>query len=120
MLKDPKKIGVSLAVAAGAASLAGLLTRDKYAVVKTGLSGFDGVKQGLGKTTWVVSLDKELVVAPCDVIPWIGTWVILDSLITALADLETEALEGKQLGTLENILQRLQQSTKLIYLALPN
>jgi hypothetical protein len=50
-----------------------------------------------------------------------GTWVTLDSLVAAIDDLKAELLQGKPLGTLDNIIQRLQQSQgKLVYIALFN
>jgi hypothetical protein len=58
---------------------------------------------------------------PYNAIPAKGTWVTLESLMAAIHDLKTEALQGKRLGTLDNIIQRLQQSKgKLIYIVLLN
>jgi hypothetical protein len=121
LIRDRKKIGTGLAVAAGGLILGGLITKDKYAALNAGLSGFDGVLQGFGETRWAVSLQKELVIVPYSAIPAKGTWVTLESLIATIHDLKTEALQGKRLGTLDNIIQRLRQSRgKLIYIALPN
>jgi len=121
LIRDRKKIGTGLAVAAGGLILGGLIAKDKYAALNAGLSGFNGVLQGFGETRWAVSLQKELVILPCNAIPAKGTWVTLESLIAAIHDLKTEALQGKRLGTLDNIIQRLQQSRgKLIYIAPPN
>jgi hypothetical protein len=108
-------------VAAGGFILGGLIAKDKYDALNAGMSGFDGVLQGFGETKWAVSLQKELVVVPYDAITTKGTWVTLESLIAAIHDLKTEALQGKQLGTLDNVIQRLRQSGgKLIYIAWPN
>jgi hypothetical protein len=121
LVRDGKKIRTGLAVAAGGLILGGLMAKDKYAALNAGLSGFNGVLQGFGETRWAVSLQKELVIVPCNAIPVKGTWVTLESLIAAIYDFKTEALQGKQLGTLDNIIQRLQQSKgKLIYIAPPD
>jgi hypothetical protein len=121
LIRDRKKVRTGLAVAAGGLILGGLIAKDKYAALNTGLSGFNGVLQGFGETRWAVSLQKELVIVPCNAIPVKGIWVTLESLIAAIYDFKTEALQGKQLGTLDNIIQRLQQSKgKLIYIAPPD
>jgi len=121
LIRDRKKIKTGLAVAAGGLILGGLISKDKYTALNAGLSGFNGVLQGFGETRWAVSLQKELVIVPHNAIPAKGTWVTLESLIAAIHDLKTEALQGKRLGTLDNIIQRLQQSRrKLIYIAPPD
>ncbi len=121
LIRDRKKAGTGLAVTAGALILGGLIAKDRDAALNAGLSGFNGVLQGFGETRWAVSLQKELVIVPYNAIPAKGTWVTFESLIAAIHDLKTEALQGKRLGTLDNIIQRLQQSKgKLIYIALPN
>ena len=120
LIRDRKKIRAGLAVTAGALILGGLITKDKDAALKAGLSGFDGVLQGFGETRWAVSLQKELVILPDNAIPAKGIWVTFESLITAIDDLKTEALRGRRLGTLDSIIQRLRQSQdKLIYIACP-
>ena len=120
LIRDRKKIGAGLAVTAGASILGGLIAKDKDAALNAGLSGFNGVLQGFGETRWAVSLQKELVIVPNNAIPAKGTWITFESLITAIDYLKTEALQGKRLGTLDNIIQRLQQSKdKLIYIACP-
>jgi len=119
-IKDGKKVGTGLAVTVGASIIWGLIAKDKDAALCAGLSGFDGFLQGFGETRWVVSLRKELVVVPDNTIPAKGIWVTFDSLLAAIDDLKTEALQGKRLGTFDNIIQRLQQSkSKLIYVACP-
>jgi len=121
LIRDRQKIGTGLAVTTGALILGGLMVKDKDAALSAGLSGFNGVLQGFGETGWAVSLDKKLVIVPYNAIPAKGTWVTFESLIAAIHDLKTEALQGKRLGTLDNIIQRLQQSKgKLICIALPN
>ncbi len=121
LIGDRKKMGAGLAVTAAASILGGLIAKDKDTALNAGLSGFNGVLQGFGETRWAVSLQKELVIVPYSAIPAKGTWVTLESLIAAIRDLKTETLQGKRLGTLDNRIQRLQQSKgKLIYIALPN
>ncbi len=121
LIRDRKKIGTGLAVTAAAFILGGLITKDKAVALNAGLSGFNGVLQGFGETRWAVSLHKELVIVPYNAIHAKGIWITFESLITAINDLTTEALQGKPLGTLDNIIQRLQQSKgKLIYIALPD
>ena len=121
LIKDRKKMGAGLAVTVGASILRGLIAKDKDAALHAGLLGFNGLLQGFGETRWAVSLQKELVIVPYNAIPAKGTWVTLESLMAAIHDLKTEALQGKRLGTLDTIFQRLQQSKgKLIYIALLN
>jgi len=120
LIEDRKKMGAGLAATVVNSILGGLIAKDEYAALGAGLSGFNSVLQGFGETRWAVSLDKELVVAPYNAISAKGTWITLESLIAAIHDLKTEALQGKRLGTLDNIIQRLQQSKgKLIRVALP-
>jgi hypothetical protein len=121
LIKDKKKLRAGLAMAAGGLIFGGLVTKNKYDALNAGLSGFNSVLQGFGKTKWAVLLQKELAIVPYDAIPAKGTWVTLESLMAAIDDLEIEASEGKQLGTLANVIQTLQQSRgKLIYIGLPN
>jgi len=120
LIRDRKKIGTGLAVTAGTFILGGLIAKDKDVALNAGLSGFIGVLQGFGETRWAVSLQKELVIVPSNAIPAKGTWVTFESLVAAIDDLKTEALQGKRLGTLDNIIQRLQQAKdKLIYIVSP-
>jgi hypothetical protein len=121
LIRDRRKVGAGLAVTAGASILAGLITKDKDAALNAGLSGLYGVLQEFGETRWAVSLQNELTILPYDAIPAKGSWVTFESLIAAIRDLKTEALQGKRLGTLDNVIQRLQRSEmKLIHFALPN
>jgi len=120
LIRDRKKIATGLAVTAGFSILAAAVGKDKDAALNAGLSGFNGLLQGLGETEWAVSLDKELVVVPYNAIPAGGTWVTLQSLIIAIDELKMQALQGKRLGTLDNIIQMLRQSRrKLVYITLP-
>jgi len=120
LIRDRGKMGAGLAVTVINSILGGLIGKDEYAALGAGLSGFNSLLQGFGETRWAVSLGKKLVIAPYNAIPAKGTWITLESLITAIYDLKTEALRGKRLGTLDDIIQRLQQSKgKLIRVALP-
>jgi len=58
-----------------------VLGEDKDAALNAGLSGFNAVLQGLGETEWAVSLDKELVIVPYNVIPAEGISVTLEALL---------------------------------------
>jgi len=121
LIRDREKLRTGLAVSAGMFFIAGLIAKDKDAALNAGLSGLHGVLQELGETRWAVSLQKELVIVPYDAIRTKGMWVTFESLIAAIHDLKTEALQGKRLGTLDNIIERLQQlNRKLVYIALPN
>lgn len=120
LIKDRKKVGTSLAVTAGALIFGGLLSKDGHVALNAGLSGLNGMLQKFGETRWAVSLSKDLVILPRNAMPAKGTWVTFESLLCAIDDLKTEALQGKRLGTLNNVIQRLQQSSgKLIYIVLP-
>jgi hypothetical protein len=120
LIKDRRKIGTGLAVTAGGLILGGLLAKDKDAALSAGLSGFNGLLQGFGETSWAVSLQKDLVIVPCNAIPAKGTWVTFESLIAAIDGLKMETLQGERLGSLDNIIQRLHQLRgKLMYLPLP-
>jgi len=121
LIRDREKSRIGLAVSAGMFLIWGLITQDKDAALNAGLSGLYGVSQELGETGWAVSLQEELVIVPCDAIPAKGIWFTFESLIAAIHDLKTEALQGKRLGTLDDIIERLQQQNrKLVYIALPN
>jgi hypothetical protein len=120
LIKDKKKVKTGLAVAVGSFFLGGLLSKDKDVALTAGLSSFDGLLQGFGETIWAVSLQKALVVVPDSTIPAKGIWVTFESLFSAIDDLKTEALQGKRLGTFDNIIQKLQQSKgKLIHVGCP-
>lgn len=115
VFRDKRRLGASLAVAVGSLVLGGLMTRDKYNAINAGLTGFNGVVQGFGETRWAVSLQNKLIVTPCDAIWEKGTWVAFESSIAAIHDIKKEVLQGKRLLTVDNIIQRLKQSKRLIY-----
>ncbi|MBM4462362.1 MAG: hypothetical protein FJ012_03360 [Chloroflexi bacterium] len=119
LIRGKKNIGTTLAVGLGGLILGGLVTRDKYVALNTGMSALDGMLQGYGATQWAVSLGKEIVVTSKDELPSKGTWVTLESLKKAIEDLKREASEGQQLGSFDNVIHRLKQSRKLIYFGTP-
>jgi len=115
--QDNRKMWASLGAAAIGSVISGLIIKGKYAALYGGLSGFDGAMQGLGEAEWAVSLDNELIVTPCNAIPFKGTWVTFKSLMSAIYNLRMEALQGRRLGNLVDIIQALQQTKgKLVYL----
>lgn len=75
LMKNKKRLRGSLLVAAGGFILGELVTKDKFAALNAGLSGFDGVLQRFGHTKWVVSFGKKIVVAPSESIPSEGEWI---------------------------------------------
>ena len=119
LTRDKKKIGTILAVAAGGFILDGLITKNKYAALNTGMSGLDGALRRYGEAEWAVSLGKEVIVTPEDRLPSKGTWVTLESLKKAMEGLKAEAFRGQQLGNLDNVIHKLEQSRKLVYFGIP-
>ena len=114
--RDEKRLRASFGVATVASILAWIMTKDKFAALNAGLSGFDGVVEGLGETNWAVCLGRNLAVAPRANITPEGFWVTWESLKAALAELEREASGGDQLGSLDNIITKLQKSRELVRL----
>ena len=64
LIEDRKKVRDSLLVAAGGFIFGGLLTRDKFGALTAGMSGFDGMVQGLGESKGYVLLGKKISVVP--------------------------------------------------------
>ncbi len=118
IIRDSKGLGISLGAAAAGLIFGGIISRDKFAAVGTGLSSFDAAVQGLGETTWAVSLGKDLTILPGDNTTPGKTRVTWGSLKSALAQLEREALRGIALGNLDNVISRLQERKELVYLGL--
>ena len=118
IMRDRKRLGASLGAAAAGLIFGGIITRDKFAAVNAGLSSFDATLQGLGETAWAVSLGKDLRVVPKDNVTSGKTWVTWESLKSALAQLEREASQGVELGSLDSIISRLQKCRELVYLSL--
>jgi len=115
LIKDRKRVRDSLLVAAGSFILGGLLTRDKFGAVTAGMSGFDGLVQGLGQTRWYVLLDNKIIVAPEDGVNPAADWVTWENLTAALVKLKRKALAGEKLGDLDNIISKLRRG-KLVHL----
>ena len=113
--RDTEKMRISVAVAAVASIIGGLTSKDKWVALNDGWVGLNSALEGFGETTWAVSLDRRLSMAPCNAIPAKGAWVTLESLIAAIDKFKMEAVRGKRVGTLGNIIQRLQQSKEPIY-----
>ena len=112
--------GLRASLGAGVAGLivGGIMSRDKLVAVNAGLSSFDAVLRELGDTAWAASLGKDLKVLPRDNVTSGKTWVTWDSLKSALAQLEREASQGVELGSLDSIISRLQGRGELVYLGL--
>ncbi len=119
IMRDGKGLGVSLGVAVLGLVVAGAVTKDGSTAINAGASSFGGAVQGLGETSWAVSLGKDLTVLPLDSITSGKAWVTWESLKSALAQLKKEASQGVRLGTLDNIISRLQKCRELVYYGLP-
>jgi hypothetical protein len=118
IMRDRKRLGISLGAAAVGLIFGGIATKDKLYAANTGLSSFEATLQGLGETAWAVSLGKGLRFVPENNVTPGETWVTWDSLKSALARLEKEASHGVKLGNLDSVISRLQKSRELIYFAL--
>jgi len=119
LARDNKKMGISLAITVGGLIFGGLASKNKYVALDSGLSGFEGALQGLGKAAWAVSLAKELIVAPYGALLREVMWVTFESLMKALSELKKEALQGKPMGSLDDIIKGLRQSLRLIRVLIP-
>ncbi len=116
VVRDKQKLGLSLGVAVTSMILSGGISKDKFTALKKGISAFNATAQEFGRTRFAVSLDRDLLVIPCDRISAVRKWVTLESLLAVSDELMTEASQGIPLGTLDNILQRLSQGKKkLVY-----
>jgi len=118
IMKDGKRLGISLGAAAFGLILGGIVTKDKLSAANTGLSSFEATLQGLGETDWAVSIAKDLRFAPENSITPGKIWVTWESLKSALARLEKEASQGIELGNLDSVVSRLQKSRELVYFGL--
>jgi len=113
LIKDRKRVRNSLLVAAGGFILGGLLTRDKFGAVTAGLSGFDGMVQGLGESKWCVILEKKISVVPEETISPEITWITLDSFCKTMEELKNRALAGEKLGNLDDVIAKLKKKHAL-------
>jgi len=118
IMRDGKRLGASLGAAAAGLIFGGIITRDKFAALHTGISAFDGALQGLGQTRWFVSLSKKIAVAPENSLSPEGIWVTWESLNRAMKGLKDKAVVGEKLGNLDNVIFKLKRE-KLVYLGLP-
>ena len=100
-------------VAAGSFMLGGLLARDKFEAVTAGMSGFDGMVQGFGKSKWRVLLGKKISVVPEEMIYPQVTWITLASLCKTMEDLKKRALAGEKLGNLDDDLSKSKKKSGL-------
>ena len=107
--KDTRLLQSSILVTAGGFILGGLLTKDRWGALNYGLAGLDGALQGSGHAKWVVLLGKRIVVAASENNPLEGKWLAWDSLKLAMAELRNKAQLGEALGTLDDVLSRLEQ-----------
>jgi len=113
LIKDRKRVRDSLIVAAGSFILGGLLTKDKFEALTAGMSGFDGMVQGLGESKWYILLGKTISIVPEEKIPPQATWISLDSLYRELEELKERALAGEKLGNLDDIISKLKKKPRL-------
>ena len=109
VIRDRKRFESGALSAVGNFIIGGLLTQDKWAAVNSGLSGLDGALQGFGRARWVVLLGKSIVVAASENNQLEGKWLAWDSLKLAMEELRKKAQLGEALGTLDDVLSRLEQ-----------
>ena len=109
VIRDRKRFESGAFSAVGNFIIGGLLTQDKWTAVNSGLSGLDGALQGFGRARWVVLLGKSIVVAASENNQLEGKWLAWDSLKLAMEELRKKAQLGEALGTLDDVLSRLEQ-----------
>jgi hypothetical protein len=117
IMRDRKRLGISLGAAAVGLIFGGIVSRDKLYAANTGLSSFDATLLGLGETNWAISLGQNLRFVPENNITPGKTWVTWGSLKSALARLEKEA-SGVKLGNLDSVISELLKRGELVYFAL--
>ncbi len=120
-MRDKRKLGIGLGLAATAAILAGAMTNDSQCAVNAGLSGFRGMLLGLGESHWAVSLDAELRVVPRNQISPERNWVTLESLLQVLEKLESTGYLSSYdcFSSVADIIPTVRETPGLTYLALP-
>ena len=111
LIKDRKRVRDSLLMAAGSFIFAVLVTRDKFGALAAGMSGFDGMVQGLGESKWCVLLGKKISVVPEQKIPPKVTYIPLASFYKTMEELKKKALTGKKLGSLDDIITKLKEKS---------
>jgi len=107
LIKDRKRVRDSLIFAAVSFIFGGLLTRDKFEALSTGMSGFDGMVQGFGETRWCVLIGKKISVVPEGAISAKVPWITLASFYRAIEELKRRALAGDKLGNLNDVISKL-------------
>jgi len=113
LIKDRRRVHGSLLVAAGSFILGVLLTRDKFGALSAGMSGFDGMVQGLGESKWCVLLGKKISVVPEETISPQVTWITLASFHKTMEELKKRALAGEKLGSLDDVISKLMKKPRL-------
>lgn len=83
------------------------MTGDKFTALHAGMSAFDGALQVIGEARCFVSLSKKIAVAPEGSFSLEGIWVTWESLNRAMKELKGKALDGENLGNLDNVISRL-------------
>ncbi|MDD5095740.1 MAG: hypothetical protein PHV74_15410 [Dehalococcoidia bacterium] len=117
MGKDGKKLGVGIATALAGLILGGALNRNGLSALAFAMSGLDGAVQELGKSSWAVSLDQDLLVVSRDRLTPERTWVTMESLVVCLKELREKARNGEPCGNLIPMIEKLKLGhSKLDYL----
>ena len=106
-LQRKEAMQVGLAIGIGSAVLGGLLSKDPVSALNAGVSGFDGLVQGLGGTRWCVSLDHRLLVASEYETKGQVNWVPWENITAVLKKLKGKASAGEKLGSLDVILKKI-------------
>ena len=113
LIKDRRRVRDSLLIAAVSFILGGLLTRDKFGALSAGMSGFDGMIQGLGESKWGVLLGKKISVVPEETISPQVIWITLASFHKTMEELKKRALSGEKLGSLDDVISKLVKKPRL-------
>jgi hypothetical protein len=112
VIKDRSRLRTSLVFTAGSFIAGGLLSRDKWVALDSGIAGLNGALQVFGRSRWFVLFAGRIVVIACDSTPPPGNWLALESLKPAMEDLKKRALTGETLGNLDDVLHKLQQGIR--------
>lgn len=120
-MRDKKKLGMVLGLAAAAAILVGAITNDRQYAMNAGLSGFRGTLLGLGESQWAVSLDAELRVVPRNQISPERNWVTLESLLQVMEKIEDASYLSSCdcFDSVADIISRVRETPGLMYFVPP-